>query len=33
MGQLITSASILATMQKLSNAEILAGITFRALKL
>ncbi len=32
MGQLITSASILATMQKLSNAEILAGITFRAAK-
>lgn len=30
MGQLITSASILATMQKLSNAELLAAVTFRA---
>lgn len=30
MGQLMTSASILGTMEKLSNAEILAAITFRA---
>lgn len=32
MGKLIESASILATMQKLSNAELFAGITFRAAK-
>lgn len=32
MGNLITQASILATYQKLSTAEILAGITFRAAK-
>lgn len=32
MGQLITSASILATVEKLSNAEVLAAITFRAAK-
>lgn len=32
MGKLIESASILATMEKLSNAEILAAITFRAAK-
>lgn len=32
MGKLIQSASILATMQKLSNAELFAGITFRAAK-
>lgn len=32
MGKLIESASILATMQKLSNAEVLAAITFRAAK-
>lgn len=30
LGELITSASILGTMEKLSNAEVLAGITFRA---
>src|SRR5690606_2165050 len=30
MGKLIESASILATMEKLSNAEVLAGITYRA---
>ena len=30
MGQLITSASILATMEKLTNAEVLAAITYRA---
>jgi imidazolonepropionase len=30
MGQLLTSASILAAMEKLSNAEILAALTFRA---
>ncbi|WP_254528138.1 MULTISPECIES: imidazolonepropionase [unclassified Sphingobacterium] len=32
MGKLIESASILATMEKLSNAELLAGITYRAAK-
>ena len=32
MGNLITQASILATYQKLSTAEVLAGITFRAAK-
>ena len=32
MGKLIESASILATMEKLSNAEVLAGITYRAAK-
>lgn len=32
MGQLITSASILATVEKLTNAEVLAAITFRAAK-
>lgn len=32
MGNLITQASILATYEKLSTAEILAGITFRAAK-
>ncbi len=32
MGNLITSASILATVEKLSNAEVLAAITFRAAK-
>ena len=32
MGNLITQASILATFQKLSTAEVLAGITFRAVK-
>lgn len=32
MGQLIASASILATMQKLTNAEVLAAVTFRAAK-
>lgn len=32
MGRLMESASILATMQKLSNAEVLAAITFRAAK-
>jgi len=32
MGQLVTSASILATVQKLSNAEVLAALTFRAAK-
>ena len=32
MGNLITQASILATFQKLSTAEVLAGITFRAAK-
>lgn len=30
MGQLINSASILASMEKLTNAELFAGITFRA---
>lgn len=30
MGQLMASATILATMEKLSNAEVLAAITFRA---
>lgn len=30
MGDLLTQASILGTFQKLSNAEILSGITFRA---
>lgn len=30
MGQLMTSASILAAMEKLTNAEVLAAITFRA---
>ena len=30
MGDLLTQASILGTFQKLSNAEVLAGITFRA---
>ncbi|QES89112.1 imidazolonepropionase [Rhizosphaericola mali] len=30
MAQLVTSASILATMEKLTNAEVLAAITFRA---
>jgi len=30
MGQLVTSASILATMQKLTNAEVLAALTYRA---
>ncbi len=30
MGDLITQASILGTFEKLSNAEVLAGITFRA---
>ena len=32
MGNLITQASILATFQKLTTAEVLAGITFRAAK-
>ena len=32
MGNLITQASILATYEKLSTAEVLAGITFRAAK-
>lgn len=32
MGNLITQASVLATYQKLSTAEILAGITYRAAK-
>ena len=32
MGNLIVQASILATFQKLTNAEVLAGITFRAAK-
>ena len=32
MGDLLTQASILATFQKLSNAEVLAGITSRAAK-
>lgn len=32
MGDLLTQASILATFQKLSTAEVLAGITFRAAK-
>lgn len=32
MGKLIESASILATMEKLSNAEVLAAITYRAAK-
>lgn len=32
MGQLLTSASILATVEKLTNAEVLAAITFRAAK-
>ncbi|MGB5436794.1 MAG: amidohydrolase family protein, partial [Maribacter sp.] len=30
MGDLLTQAAILGTFQKLSNAEVLAGITFRA---
>ena len=30
MGNLITQASILATFQKLTNAEVLAGVTYRA---
>ena len=30
MGNLITQASILATFEKLSTAEVLAGITFRS---
>lgn len=30
MGQLLSSASILATMEKLSNAEVLSALTFRA---
>jgi imidazolonepropionase len=30
MGNLITQASILATFQKLTTAEVLAGMTFRA---
>ena len=30
MGKLVTQASILATFQKLSTAEVLAGITFRS---
>ena len=30
MGDLLTQAAILGTMQKLTNAEVLAGITFRA---
>lgn len=30
MGQLVASASILATMQKLTNAEVLAALTYRA---
>ena len=30
MGDLLTQASILGTFQKLTNAEVLAGITFRA---
>lgn len=32
MGNLVTQASILATFQKLTTAEVLAGITFRAAK-
>lgn len=32
MGKLVASASILASMEKLSNAEVLAAITFRAAK-
>lgn len=32
MGNLVAQASILATFEKLSNAEVLAGITFRAAK-
>ncbi|WP_312340518.1 imidazolonepropionase [Sphingobacterium sp.] len=32
MGQLLTSASILATVEKLSNAELLAALTYRAAK-
>ena len=32
MGNLIVQASILATFQKLTTAEVLAGITFRAAK-
>ena len=32
MGQLMVQASILATMQKLSNAEVLSALTFRAAK-
>jgi imidazolonepropionase len=32
MGQLIASASILAAMEKLTNAEVLAAVTFRAAK-
>lgn len=30
MGKLVTQASILAAFQKLSTAEVLAGITFRS---
>ena len=30
MGDLLTQAAILGTFEKLSNAEVLAGITFRA---
>jgi len=32
MGQLLTSASILATAEKLTNAELLAALTYRAAK-
>ena len=32
MGDLLTQAAILGTFQKLSNAEVLAGITVRAAK-
>ena len=32
MGQLLTSACILATMEKLTNAEVLSALTFRAAK-
>ncbi|MEL6142646.1 MAG: imidazolonepropionase [Bacteroidota bacterium] len=32
MGDLLTQASILATFEKMSNAEVLAGMTFRAAK-
>jgi imidazolonepropionase len=32
MGDLLTQAAILGTFQKLSNAEVWAGITFRAAK-
>jgi len=32
MGQLLTSASILATVEKLTNAELLAALTYRAAK-